>query len=430
MREKNVILLIGVILALIFSMGGCKKKEPGPHVVLFVIDTLGAKHLPFHGYEKNTAPFLATLSSQNIMFENAFSTSSWTAPATASILTSLYPFQHGVIMGMAASLENKIELNRIPEEVKTLTEVLKESGYATYCVAENININEKMGFSQGFDKFKRLIYTKFKIQEQLVEWSDEIKSQKKYFLYIHYNDPHKPYYRRSPWYEKKRNPRADLVSRHDSEINYVDEKIRKMYELFNWDRNTLLVITADHGEEFWEHDSQGHGRTLYSEVIHVPMIIQFPGKDRIQKRMIENVTNLDILPTIRGYLGIESNETEEGMDLMPLIQGNGGYDPQRFLFSHLYRMRRQNGDLRFISTISGEWKLIYQVEGEAQELYNLKEDPEEQRNAYDENAETGDLLLSEFLKFEQNSNKFSRKKIEIFLDEKKIEELKALGYVK
>ena len=428
--HKKKVLSIGIILSLSFFVVACKQKQIEPNVVLIVVDTLGAVHLPFHGYGKNTAPFLTELSSQNVIFENAFSASSWTAPSTASLLTSLYPFQHGVVMGMAATMRNKIELNRIPEKVKTLTEVLKETGYATYGVAENININEKIGFTQGFDKFKRFTYTKFKMQDQLVEWSDEIKSQKKYFLYIHYNDPHQPYHRRSPWYEKKENPKADLMARYDSEINYVDDKIREMYELFDWKKNTLLVITADHGEEFWEHDSQGHGGTLYSEVIHVPMIMQFPGEDRIQRRITANVTNLDILPTIRNYLGIESSETEEGVDLKTLIQGKGGYDRHRYLFSHLDRIRKQKGDLKFISTISGEWKLIYQTGGEGRELYNLKEDPGEKRNAYVEVAGTADLLLSEFLKFEKNCKKFSKKKVEILLDKEKIEELKALGYVK
>jgi len=426
--KKRMFLSIGIVLAPIFFLGGCTKKLE-PNVVLIVIDTLRADHLPFLGYEKNTSPFLTEIASQNIVFENAFSASSWTAPSTASIFTSLYPFQHGVVMGMAASKGHEIEINRIPEEIKTITEVLKENGYATYGVAENINIGKKMNFTQGFDRFKKFPYPKNRINQQLMDWSEEMKSKNKYFLYIHYNDPHKPYHRRSPWYEKTENPRDDLVSRYDSEINYVDEKVKGLYEFFAWDRNTLLVITADHGEEFWEHDSQGHGGTLYSEVIHVPLIVQFPGEDNVRKRIPENVSNMDVLPTIRSYLGIKSKEVEEGIDLVPLIRGKGKSNSGRHIFSHLDRTRQKKGDLKSIATIFEQWKLIFKTEG-GSELFNLKEDPMEKLNVYEKNIEMAGLLLSEFMEFEKNCKKFSQKRATVTLDEKELEELRALGYIK
>jgi arylsulfatase A-like enzyme len=260
-------------------------------------------------------------------------------------------------------------------------------------------------------------------------WSDEMKSKSKYFLYIHFNDPHKPYHRRSPWYEKKENPKDDLVSRYDSEINFVDKKIKRLYELFEWDMNTLLFITADHGEEFWEHDSQGHGGTLYSEVIHIPLIVQLPGKANVSKVIRENVSNMDVLPTIRSFLDIKSKETEEGVDLMPLIRGKRKYNRGRYIFSHLDRIRQQKGDLKCIASIFENWKLIFHMHG-GRELFNLKEDPMEKLNVYEENMELAGSLLGEFMKFEEDCLKFSQKRAHVTLDEKELEELRALGYIK
>ena len=418
LRRKRISLLVGIALALIPFLGGCKEKKEKlePNVVLIVIDTLRADHLPFLGYEKNTSPFLGEIASKNIVFENAFSASSWTSPSTASIYTSLYPFQHGVIMCFAPSRGNKIELNRIPDEIKTITEVLGENGYATYGVSENINIGEEENFTQGFDRFEKFAYPKNKINQQLMDWSEEMKSKNKYFLYIHYNDPHKPYFKRSPWYEKKEDPRDNLISRYDSEINYVDEKIKQLYEFFEWDRNTLLVVTSDHGEEFWEHDGQGHGGTLYSEVIHIPFIVQLPEEERIRKRIPENVSNMDILPTIREFLGIKSNEVEEGMNLMPLIRGKRKYNSGRYIFSHLDRIRRQQEDLKFAGVISKQWKLIIRMKG-GREFFNLKEDPMEKHNVYEENFEIAGLLLTEFMEFEKNCKKFSPKSTNVMLGE-------------
>ena len=242
-NTSKYFLITALIIAFSIHQVNCKRKSSNePNVVLIVLDTLRADHLPFYGYKKKTAPFLSEIASRSIIFENAYSASSWTAPATASIFTSLYPFQHGVTTGLKTSKFFKIKLNRIPEKIKTITEILKENGYKTYGVADNINICKDEGFTQGFDRFKLLPYEfETKTNIQLEKWAEEIKAQKKYFLYIHYNDCHLPYHKRSPWYQKKENERDDLISCYDSEINYVDAKIKKMYELFGWDKNTMLI---------------------------------------------------------------------------------------------------------------------------------------------------------------------------------------------
>lgn len=430
------VLCLVVVSALVFQQN-CKKKTPEPNVVLIVLDTLRADHLPFYGYKNNTAPFLSQIASQGVVFENALAASSWTAPSTASILTSLYPFQHGVTTGYLASKFFRIKINRIPAKIKTITEVLKETGYKTYGVSDNVNICEKLGFTQGFDRFKRFPYDEeWKMNSQLKEWSAEIKAQEKYFLYIHYNDCHTPLHKRSPYYQKKEDPLADLISQYDSEISYVDAKIKEMYELFGWDKNTLLIVTADHGEELKERGRWGHGNTLYSEVIHIPFIIYFPGDERIQKKIKVNVGNIDILPTVRNFLRIKSSQVEAGVNLMPLIKGQKEKDfDNRYIFSHILKHnKKRDGKKAFHrATVFKHWKSIYQDKFQKtieKEFYNLKEDPGEKVNVFWENKNLANRLFIKFISFEKKCKKYTQEEADVKLDKKKMEELKSLGYVK
>jgi arylsulfatase A-like enzyme len=424
-----------IITFSIFHVNCIKKSFNEANVVLIVLDTLRAA---FYGYKKNTAPFLSEIASRSIIFENAYSASSWTAPATASIFTSLYPFQHGVKTGLQASKFFKIKLNRIPEKIKTITEILKENGYKTYGVADNINICKEEGFTQGFDRFKLLPYAfKTKTNQRLEKWAAEIKAQKKYFLYIHYNDCHLPFHKRSPWYQKKENERDDLMARYDSEINYVDAKIKKMYQLFGWDKNTLLIITSDHGEEFWDHNRFGHGISLYSELTHVPLCIQLTEKDRKHKRIPVNVSTMDILPTVMSYLGLKSSETTEGIDLMPLIYGKENNLHQRYIFSHLLKYNKHNQQKNGVmevhkASIYKNWKFIYinHVEkNQEKELYNVEEDPGETSDIFGKNKTIAHRLFAKFSEFEKRCKKFKQEFEKVKLDKKKIKELKTLGYV-
>ncbi|HLP59819.1 MAG TPA: sulfatase-like hydrolase/transferase, partial [Candidatus Deferrimicrobium sp.] len=331
----------------------------------------------------------------------------------------------------------KVEVNRIPNDIKTLPELLKENGYKTYGVANNPNICAEEGFNHGFDKFASFKEAhEKKMTLQLENWSSEIKAQKKYFLYIHYNDCHVPYTPRKPWYEQKEKKREDFLARYDSEISYVDEKIKKMYERFGWDKNTLLIVTADHGEEFWDHKKTGHGKSLYAEVIRVPMLFYFPGEDNANKRVKINSSNMDILPTIRDYLGIKSTQVEEGINLLPLIEDkkNKTQERERYIFSHLLKhSRHTDGAMNYHkATIYQDWKYIF-VElfqkKYSRELFDMKDDPKEQNNVYEKNLPMANQLFAKFTEFEKKCKKFSQETQQIDLDKKKMDELKTLGYV-
>ncbi|MCJ7645234.1 MAG: sulfatase-like hydrolase/transferase, partial [Candidatus Aminicenantes bacterium] len=137
MKKKNFLIAGALLVAVVFFLWRLFPKHPArPNIVLVVIDTLRAENLSFYGYPKETAPFLSRLAAQGVVFENAYAASSWTAPATASIFTSLHPFQHGVTMGLFAQKQlikkdPRIKINRIPEDLTTLPEALRINGYRT-----------------------------------------------------------------------------------------------------------------------------------------------------------------------------------------------------------------------------------------------------------------------------------------------------------
>jgi len=179
MRKRNCInLSIKIILCFfvisIFFNSCSKNQNKDFNIVLIVIDTLRSDHLSFYGYEKQTAPFLNQLSKNSVIFTNTYSSSSWTAPATASIFTSLYPFQHGVILGirgfkMDRKFNPDIKVIKIPDELATIPEILKGLGYKTYGVSDNWNIDHRMGFTRGFDKFSNFGYKSATVVNQQIE---------------------------------------------------------------------------------------------------------------------------------------------------------------------------------------------------------------------------------------------------------------------
>ncbi len=429
-------IIVGFLLlttAVFFSLNSCQKRKLKDfNVVLVIIDTIRSDHLPFYGYSKNTAPFLNELSRKSVVFDNAFSASSWTSPATASIFTSLYPFQHRVLMGLLAirmakqKIDPNLQINRIPEEIDTIAEVMKEAGYRTYGVSDNLNIGKKQGFTQGFDKFETFMYQKApQVNKTLKKWKDEITKRGKYFLYIHYMDPHAPYHRRKPWYEPQKNRQKDLVSAHDSEINFADEHLKEIFNLFGWDKNTLFIFSSDHGEGLWDHGKMGHGNTLYREELQVPLLIYLP-EHKVAKRVTTLVSTVDILPTIRELIGLAPDRNNAGISLVSLFQGKNNNLEDRYLFAYLWKRVRK--EIEFKTTIYQKWQFIFQ-NPKKRELFNLIGDKREQNNLFFQGYRIARMLEEKFNDFMKKSKKYKQQDLQLKLDEDKMKKLKSLGYV-
>jgi arylsulfatase A-like enzyme len=412
--------------------------EHRPNVVLIVIDTLRADHLPFYGYRRDTAPFLSMLAEQGAVFEHAVAPASSTAPSTASVFTSLYPTEHGVQNGLAATAKMRkvdptLELNRIPEELRTLPELMDQAGYVTFGISDNVNVGESLGFTQGFDRFK--LYgdkSASVVNARLRRWRPELQQAKHYFLYIHYIDPHAPYRERCPWYETWSAESDPSLAAYDSEIAYVDHHIAELYRLYGWDRNTLLVVTADHGEEFLDHGGTGHGAQLYGELINVPLLVHEPGRIQPQRRR-ETVSTVDILPTLVEVARAELPEGLEGRSFWPLLEGKSAEGQERPVLAEALKKRK--GVLHYLkrAVVSGGWKYMrYEpLEKGAPDrelLFHVESDPKERENRIGDERARADALARELDGFEARAGTHDER-VRVPIDDDTRKQLEELGYV-
>jgi len=437
MTWKKIFLPFIVLTAIFIplTVSSCKN-YPRPNVVVIVIDTLRADRLPFYGYPKDTTPFLNSLARKSSIFAKAYAGSSWTAPATASIFTGLYPFQHGVVMGLAAQLKiiqknPDFKINRIPENVQTLPEVFKANGYRTFGISDNPNISRRQGFAQGFDRLMSFTHEGARsINQKLLALEKEIRSSPRYFLYIHYNDPHKPYKFSLREEERTGNRINDFKLLYDKEVTLVDDCIRELFQRFGWKQNTLVVVTADHGEEMMEKGFYGHGKTLFNTVIHVPLLFYYPGSKGVVAGTVPSpVSTLDIVPTLSSLLGFAGMEDLAGMDLTPLLKNPGKAVKPRHIFSHLQLKSAGSADIVQKAAIFNDYKYIYQSEGESSLFFNLKNDPQENSNLYSSDQQRANKLAATYFNFERHCKRFNPDYVGIRLDKKSLENLKTLGYI-
>ena len=382
---------------------GVGQREAGPmdgkNVVLVVVDTLRVDHLKMGGYHKDTAPFLTSLAEQGVVFTNAYSGASWTAPAMASMFTSVYPDHHGVTTGLhfttkemdAASESGSVGLNRIPQGATTLPEVMKRAGYRTFGIADNPNICEEMGFTRGFDWFDGGSYRGAPVVTAKVQdWSKQIlKGKDPFFLYVHYMDPHKPYNLDGAPYEMKPVSYAkDMkfqAGLYDNEIKYMDKYFKVMFKGLGLGRNSLVIFVSDHGEEFGDHGGTGHGVRLHEELIRVPLLVvafDEQGEPVFDPKEVRKTTStIDLLPTLRELLNLPTGELEEGVSLAPFLVGQPASDlgDDRKVFSH--RVGERKGEqVTLHSVVDGRLKLITRGEGLAPKLVDLIDDPLESKD--------------------------------------------------
>lgn len=423
--------LIGVGTLLICSCDS-PKTETRPNIVLIVVESLRADHLPFYGYGEETTPFLSRLAPQGVTFRYAVSTSSWAAPATASLLTSLYPIQHGVHTGVLASqtlseIDPRVTLNRLPDGVKTLAEVMKGAGYSTWGVSDYADAGTALGFDRGFDRFEHLDDLGAAGVNAVVQgWAGDLAGAAPYFLYVHYADPRRPYLARAPWYVPKAREREDAISAYDSEISYVDQHIGKLFELLAWDKDTWLIVTSDHGEELRDHGDWYNGRTLYSEVLNVPLLVYSSAGSLMARRIEERVSILDILPTLRDVVGLGADPAEQGVSLMAVVRGDTLPSMERVFFADL-RSAPWFGCSEVRAVIRTNAKYVLTLP-DHEELFNLDADPGERSSLAWNRPELVADLRSLLDRFEAESTKYAPEPIRVRLDPRTVETLRSAVY--
>ena len=337
------------------------------NLILITIDCLRPDHLSFNGYSKNASPNIDELAKKNIIFNKTFSQSSWTLPSMTSIFTSFYPYLYNDTYREELLLDS--------ESIITFPEILEENDYKTAGFVDACYMNSFFGFDKRFNLYddRGCLHPNFwsseKLNDRMFEFLQK-NLQNKFFIYLHYMEVHS--YRQN-------------TTKYDENILIVDKQIgrilRKLDQL-NLTQKTIIIITADHGEELLERGGLGHGETLYDEVIHVPLIIKIPS---IEHRTINNqVESIDITPTILNLLNIPIPEQFQGESLIPLIMGYEKED--KTVYSKLKTL---------VSVRRNDFKLIYDTKTNESELYDLRKDPKERINLAKEN-----LLITEELKDE------------------------------
>jgi arylsulfatase A-like enzyme len=332
-RVVCVVVALGAVLA----AAGCRSSSPKT-IVLVIVDTLRTDHVSAYGYDRDTTPTLDAIAAEGERYTSAFAQSSWTLPTISTLLTGQPPHVHGAGRTDAG-------VAPIQAAVPTVAERLRDAGLATGAFVNVVWLNPASGAARGFDSYdfettdgtNRRMRDAATTTDAAIRWIEKHKEQP-FFLAVHYFDPHLTYDPPAPYdtmfvpedgaplpptfgsaqevfavrsgqRELSDAERATLIGRYDGEIRYVDDQIarvrRKLESIGRWD-DALIVVVADHGEEFWDHGGFEHGHSHYDEMIRIPLIVRDPA--RLGAGVNDGrVRQLDVAPTLVAFAGADAS---------------------------------------------------------------------------------------------------------------------------
>jgi arylsulfatase A-like enzyme len=430
------------------------------------VDTLRADHLSAYGYERETSPYLERLAKESVLFRTAVTAYTKTTPSFAALFTGKPAFATGM---------SRQSVSYFPNFNFTLAELLKNKGYTTVGLVSNATLTPYCNYDDGFDQYFELWRKRsFKevtgaydradrVTQEGIRWLKQNHS-KKFFMWIHYTDPHSPYDAPAPysdWFMKdaytdrfadipiekikwqsRLENRSDpdfYIAKYDGEIRFTDEQIRiflEEVERLGLKRNTLLIFTADHGESMTEHGNYfDHGKFAYETLARVPLMIRYPREISQVNSLSEMVSLIDIFPTVLDFLGLPTPEGVEGRSLKPALtvrEEETSFSPA-FIESN-YQKSLRTGDWKIIwnATNDPDWKKVSNNKTDSFELYHLSQDPEETQNLIGRGLAI-EAELKQALGFwmgRLESGAASQRVVATKeLDPETLEKLKSLGYI-
>jgi len=473
-----------LISILVLALGGCGgARHDRPNVLLVTFDTLRADHVGCYGYESIETPAIDALAARGILFENAYATIPVTLPSHASILTGLYPHQHGV-------RDNGVY--RLDEETTTLAEVLQSAGYETAAFVGAYVLDSDFRIDQGFDHYDDEMdeplqgedpfaggdrfpsYTNRWLErwkqpyqrraeavvERAIAWLAGRERTAPFFCWVHLFDPHHAYTPPEPWasmYDPDYDGPVDgtsaglakaaeehggqvlardfgrMITLYDGEISYADHWLGEL--LGSIPESTLVVFTADHGEAFGEHGQFfEHILTIHRETLHVPLILAGPPVEARSSRRGDLAGTIDIVPTVLDALHLPTPPELPGRSL---LESPSDTTPERTLYSETLCSRTA------VPTRIGskgvrtrDWSLIHRIAKPdrvlEKRLFHVAADPAEERDLMETEPERADRMASAFeelralaLVDELDPPNFW----EFGDDEERLEQLRSLGYI-
>jgi arylsulfatase A-like enzyme len=448
-----------------------------PNVVIFLVDTLRADRLNCYGYtERRTSPNVDALAGAGVLFERAYAPAPWTLPSVASLMTSRFPCEHGVLSTR----------QRIGRSVKTLAQRFKQLGYTTIGLYANSMVAAEFGFARGYDFYRE----SFTSAGRQVTVARRLHPGEPFFLYVHNIEPHNPEFfapAHTPGFRDVPRAVRDRIAGHyrayrtatrvdftagrtvgltdtagvqethirglvrlledyellyDASVRLADARLGSAIDALKargeWD-NTLFIFLADHGEEFHEHGGWSHAQSVYEELIRVPMIIRFPRGQWAGRRVDALVSLVDVLPTVFDVLGAPEQAADaRGQSLMPFVRGEAAFRPaelhvpaMRHNVMNYYRpFKMQRGDINVVIR-RGPWKGIWNVEPDTFELYDLTLDPGEQNDVGADHPELVTQMRDHGQAWHEQCTAYDQETAEPLekLDPQTVRNLRALGYV-
>jgi len=447
---------------------GAYSAQALPNIVLITIDTLRADHCSVYGYRLGTTPHLEELAREGARVETAYVPMPSTGPAHASLFTSRHPLAHRVLKN------GHVLANDYP----LLAEVLRGAGYGTAAFVSSFVLDDRFGYGQGFDsydddfrgadssypdmqlwegievpgKFDRRAH---QTTDRAISWLREKGRRDRFFLWVHYMDPHEPYDPPEPWRGKYVKPEMKprnlgrAVALYDAEIAFTDREVGRLLDELDdisAPESTLVVLTADHGEGLLDHGFMGHGAILYEETLRVPLLVRWRGRVAAGSVIHGPVEIVDVMPTILGLAGISPGDLVlQGRDLTDVLTTGVALDPQHRVFfqRRFYRKKRVpafpvegvvfgrplrvKGDKYAVRR--GGWKYIEAPMEGTRELYDLNSDPRERINLLSRRRELADELAGEIEAWRSEQEGLALGPAREAADEE-LERLRALGYVR
>ncbi len=419
---------------------------PGrPHVLVYLIDALRRDSLGCYGGRREVSPHLDRLAAEATVFENAVAQGSWTRSAVASLLTGLTPASHGVFGRRQALGEGAV----------TLGERLQAAGYRTLGLVANGNVSGSLGFRQGFDSMRQRLSgphqrATFLVRE-LLSWVDATGTGgRPFFAYVHTVEPHSPYDPEEPYrsrfapgvparlgsrgslrqLELAAGPPPDatlknLRALYDAEVAAADAafgELRAGLERRGLWKNTVVVVLADHGEEFYEHGRLEHGGSLHDATLSIPLLIRVPG---VASRRVERVAQqIDLAPTVLELAGVAVPSGLDGESLVSALAGAVSVTPAAARAYH------EDDDGKDVAVTTEAFRLLVSTQADGTTtlaLYDRRRDPREQRDLSAALPITTAYLRSVLRWPQQGDGTLARRAGRLSREAE--EQLRALGYV-
>jgi len=445
-----VLALLGGVLFRCTKHQGVRDQARRPNIILIGLDALRADHLGIYGYSKETSPQIDAFAQQSVVFDTAISQAAWTTPSFMSLLTSLYPSVH--------KLMEYPNPGQLDDNIISWPVLMKAEGYLTASFNGGGYLSGKFGFDRGFDHFVsgQMYYKNApRLFRDALAWIGRQQDQP-FFLFLHTYSVHRPYwpppvYRTrffleseteidhtfslpprewDHWQDRIKAGRIDgedirkITALYDAEISYVDEAFGRFIQELKlsgvFDRS-VIILTADHGDELFDHGQIDHIRTVYQELIHVPLIIKIPGAapERIQGWM----ESIDIMPTILELIGLDC----------PAVQGESmlkAINKGKMLRTYAFSEGGKKGSIKAL--LSREWKYIYDTSTQTEELYHLLKDPAESQNLVRDYQRVRENMRTHLQRILSANAELSKNYVQrtVDLDKDLKRKLRSLGYLR